>query len=178
MKVVIVLGNMLESKSIHPELRGRVEVGLDLFWKEEADYVLFTGGRSNDSVPVAECTAMRKYAVANGLTDEKILLEDESLDTISNAINSRLKIESLEERITQLHVVTSCYHTPRAEFVFNQCFGPAYQIHTDDCYPADPSETPRGEESKIQFSKQFFNNVESGNIAQIITEYENQDHTR
>lgn len=72
-----------------------------------------------------EAAIMRKKAVLLGVDPRKILVEDESRDTLSNVMFAK-KNYLAPRRLHNVIVVTSSYHIPRAEYVFHKVLGPNY----------------------------------------------------
>lgn len=71
--------------------------------------------------PVLESIAAARYLQAVGVEPTRILPEVISLDTIGNAYFARVQhTDPLE--IRRLHVITSQFHLPRTEAIFNWIF--------------------------------------------------------
>ena len=89
----------------------RIEYGVSLFRLGYANKILFTG---------YDAHSMARYALYLGVSNADILLEDRSNTTYDNAKNS------LEIMRTQgfrsVMIVTSCYHTRRANIIFKHAF--------------------------------------------------------
>ena len=71
--------------------------------------------------PVDEAAASARYLVARGVAPSRVLLESWSLDTIGNAVFARLMHADLRSW-RRLHVITSAFHLPRTEAIFNWVF--------------------------------------------------------
>ena len=71
--------------------------------------------------PVDEAAASARYLVARGVAPSRVLLESWSLDTIGNAVFARLMHADLRNW-RRLHVITSAFHLPRTEAIFNWVF--------------------------------------------------------
>jgi len=90
----------------------RVEHGVSLYQMGYANEILFTGGSgAND---------MARYALSLGVTQDHILIEDQSHTTFENAKFS-LKIIP-DQGYKSAIVVTSPYHTRRSSIIFTQVF--------------------------------------------------------
>lgn len=164
---VVVLGNRLDSTAIHPELRGRMDVGIRVFEGTDAEYLLLSGGRANPDVPLSESEVMRRYAVENGVAHDELLLEDSSLDTIGNGYFCRLLLADRDLAVSTVHLVTSCYHVDRATFVFEQCFGDDCRIETDACYESGVTGTGASEDRSLDAAREFFAPVPEADLAAI-----------
>lgn len=164
---VVVLGQRLESDQLHPELRGRMDVGLAVFRSTEASALILSGGHTNEEVPRTEADAMAEYARENGVFDSAIYTEPRAKDTIGNAYFTRQIVESLDD-VDTVHVVTSCYHTARAKLAFEQCFGADQRVVADSCYDAGNGAGP-AEAARARQTREFFEPVPAGDIAAIRT---------
>jgi uncharacterized SAM-binding protein YcdF (DUF218 family) len=76
--------------------------------------------------PIHESVASARYLVAKGIPPARILLDTWSLDTIGNAYFARL-MHCEPRELTRLLVITSDFHMPRTQAIFNWIFGVAPQ---------------------------------------------------
>ncbi len=165
---VIVLGKMLIGKTIHPELKGRMDTGIDVFKKKSAKYLILSGGKSNPSIDVSEAEVMRDYALNSGIPSEKIILEEDSKDTIGNAYFTRKLIDKLDySDIPEIYVVSSCYHMRRMEYIFGRCYGEKYSLSFDYCFSFDNKEAKKKEDRSIKLAEQFFKGIAPGDMDEI-----------
>ncbi|WP_224447374.1 YdcF family protein [Haloprofundus salilacus] len=137
--VIVALGDRLRSDSIHRHLRRRVDVAVDAFEGTGAPYLLFTGAATNPDVPRAECEVMADYAVSRGVDPGRILLEDEAHDTRGNGYFSRVLVDEHAPDVETVSVVSSRLHLERAAYIFERCFGDAYEIDTGNAVDPEPS---------------------------------------
>lgn len=166
--VVVVLGHQLRSSSIHPELRGRVDVGIDALRSTDSTYLLFSGGARSPVVSTTEAEVMREYATGHGVDPGEILLETRSKDTIGNGYFTRRLVDEMNHDIDTIHLVSSRYHMTSAEYVFRQCFGDEYAIDCSRCYGGSGSDTDRshGHEKLVEL-REFFETIEPGDVTAI-----------
>ena len=165
--VVVVLGHELRSESIHPELRGRIDVGIDTFRTTGASHLIFSGGNSNPVVSTPECEAMREYAVDSGVDPTRILLEANAKDTIGNGYFTRRLVNAMRADVETIYLVTSCYHAERAEYVFRQCFGEEYDIDASNCHATDAGDAWERNYEKMVRLREFFEPITPGDVAAI-----------
>lgn len=165
--VVVTLGHRLRSETAHTHLRARVDAGVDALDATGASHLLLTGGRTNPAVPRAECEVMRDYAVECGVPPERLLLEDRALDTVGNGYFARLLVENLGRRVESVSVVTADYHAERAAYVFERCFGGAYDV--DAAFRCETKRSPecRSERRKLRRTREFFDPVPDGDLAAL-----------
>lgn len=162
---VVVLGNRLQFDGVHPELKGRMDIGIKLWRDASAIYLILTGGRTNAKLPISECSVMQQYAIANGVPSSNIICENKALDTIGNGAFCRMLIDKLQH-IQVIYVVSSCYHMKRVEYVFRKCLGSRYAQNYDNCFDTAAFDIS-AEYRSYQSAQQFFHDVESGDIEKI-----------
>lgn len=163
---VVVLGKRLERREIHESLQQQVDLGIRTLRDTDAEHLILTGGRTNPSVPRAESEAMRTYASEQGVEATTIRTETTSRDTIGNAFFARILVDELPD-VDTVRVVTTCYHAERAAYVFEQCFGPAYDIRTPYCYETGVPKAERSEAEALERTEAFFDPVTPGELAQL-----------
>lgn len=164
MVAVIILGNKLQSNQLNPELKGRMDCGINVFKTYSANVLILSGGRSNPVIEVEECELMKNYAIQNGVDEEKILLEKSSLDTIGNAVFTRKIIDSIPGFL-KIFIVTSCYHKERACYIFNKCYGNHFELNFNNCY--DYPGNAEHEQKSLNLAMKFFEDIEPGNFEKI-----------
>ncbi len=128
-QAIIVLGSGITPQgepSPGSALRTRKAVELHKLFP---DAVLIMSGSSplDGDYPKPEAEIMQSYAVSLGADSQKILLETESQDTLSNAALTKKKL-LLPRQLHNVLVVTSGYHVPRAEYLFRKALGPEYGV--------------------------------------------------
>ncbi|MFO8056204.1 MAG: YdcF family protein [bacterium] len=114
---IVVLGYgppVDESGEVNPELRRRVEKGVELYRRDLAPVMIMTGG--NTYKDFYESEVMKEVAVSMGVPEEAVICEREAESTIGNAgYTSRI----MEERgMESCIVVSSPYHLKRAAELF------------------------------------------------------------
>lgn len=72
--------------------------------------------------PIDECTIMANYLISKGISEDKILKEAWSLDTIGNAYGT-LVFHSIPLNLEKILVITSDFHMPRSKSIFNLVYG-------------------------------------------------------
>ncbi len=118
---IVVLGYGLERDGeMKPELVGRLRTALNCAEKYPNAYVLCTGGgtaASNQNI--TEAGQMSKWLIAQGVDENRIIVEQRSRTT---AMNAQYSCRLLREDYPQIHslaLVTSDYHIRRGCLVFN-----------------------------------------------------------
>lgn len=165
MTAVIILGNRLRSTQIHHELKGRMDVGINVFRDKTAKYLILSGGKTNPSVNLSEAEVMRNYAIMRGISLEVIILEYNSMDTIGNAYFTRKIVDKI--RCSNVYVVSSCYHMERVKFIFEMCYGKNYNMFFNYCFPFHNQDAEKKEKDSIKLAEDFFRNITPGDIDEI-----------
>ena len=97
------------------EDQARLRQGLRLWRDSWAPRLIFSGAAR--AGPLSNAEAMRRRALAEGVPGSAILVEEQSVDTYGNAVQTRRLMETANLRSAIL--VTSPYHLQRAAMTFN-----------------------------------------------------------
>ena len=165
MIIIIVLGNKLQSNKIHDELKERMNVSINLLQKIDADILILSGGKANPNF-LDECKVMNNYAIKKGVSADKIILENRSLDTIGNAFFTAKIVKKLDN-IDMIYVSSSCYHMRRTEYIFKKTFGSKYNFNFNFCCKGFDDEKELEEIKKFEINKNFFAGIQSGDLLKI-----------
>ncbi len=164
MKDVIVLlgGGINRDGSLPSEPRMRVEKAVELLNQGVAQFMIISGSHGfwARTPPRTEAEAMAQHATSLGISRDRIVLEDVSRDTASNAILTKAILE--ERGWKDLTVVTSKVHVPRAEYVFKKVLGPSYSVDFTDVIPRKPLFKLAGERARVAVIKRWIDHVEAG----------------
>jgi uncharacterized SAM-binding protein YcdF (DUF218 family) len=128
---LVVLGRGVDPDGSLPRLaKQRVERAAELYAWEVAPRIIFSGRCSlmTDVVPhQTEAAAMFEYALSLGLPRNRLLVEEESRDTIGNAyFVLRRYLEPNDWN--SIRVVTSDFHIQRTAWVFQKVLGLGYDV--------------------------------------------------
>ncbi|MFA6074380.1 MAG: YdcF family protein [Negativicutes bacterium] len=108
--------------------------------KQTNTYLLITSG-SVLGVKSAECQAVKRYAIALGVPENKIIIDDTAKDTDDNAVNT---IEICRDNgWRKLILVTSASHVPRSERLFSNAMKALEYDMKITCLPAGYLSPPR-----------------------------------
>lgn len=112
----VVLGFALDSNGkMEDELIGRLEVALSSAEKYPNSYVLVTGGVEKNGW--TEGDRMHDWLVSHGLSEDRIIVENESSNTVENASNS-FDILYNDYDIDTFSMITSQYHLKRGSIFY------------------------------------------------------------
>lgn len=118
MLTVIVLGDRPDDGKPTEEMRRRVTRGIEISKERNADFIIFSGGRTSGKH--SEALLMQAIAEEKGC-DIPSILENRSLDTLGNAYFTALIIARLGKCDTV--IVTGPSHIERAARLFSFVFG-------------------------------------------------------
>ncbi|MCK8607043.1 YdcF family protein [Apilactobacillus ozensis] len=116
---IIVLGSgLLNGNQVPPLLAARIDKGIE-FMKQQVEngnkspILICSGGQGNDeSIP--EGTAMRNYAIKQGVDEKLVLAETQSKNTLQNMQFSKKVIETKKLNLSNGIFVSNNYHIYRA----------------------------------------------------------------
>ncbi len=118
---ITVLGYALNADgTMKDELIGRLQVALDSAEKYPNAYIACTGGGTASGNPLAtEADQMAAWLRAQGLDEDRIIVENRSKSTVQNAKFTYTLLRRDYPQITDLAIVTSDYHVPRGCLLYN-----------------------------------------------------------
>lgn len=110
----------------------RAQEAIDLYKTGWAPKIVFSGAAADATSP-SNAEAMRKQALADGVPNDAILLDEKAADTQQNASRTLALLAGVKRVI----LVTSPYHQHRASLEFQKIYGqgvtivnhPAYSDH-------------------------------------------------
>lgn len=105
----------------------RMEKGIELWNKELAPLILFSGASMDPDSP-SNALVMKEVALQLGVDEENILIEEDSQNTYQNALETRNTLEENEISVKSLILVTSSYHQRRAFQNFRKVFSKEIEI--------------------------------------------------
>lgn len=147
--IIIPGGGVREGGELPSWVRRRLDRAIELY-RGQFVITLSAGTKyrpppiDDAGVPIFESVAAARYLINAGVPAESILTETCSYDTIGNAFFCRV-IHTDLRGLRKLLVITSDFHLPRAEVVFNWIFGlqplpVAYELDFE--FVSDPEMDP------------------------------------
>jgi len=127
---IIVMGYYLKpSGAMRDELYDRLDVALASALKYPNAYILCTGGgTAADNSKLTEAGQMAKWLINQGVDPNKVIVEDNALSTIQNAIYGCELLYQDYPQVKNLAVITSDYHIYRSSlYVHTQAALDAYK---------------------------------------------------
>lgn len=118
---IVVMGYQLTSTgAMRSELEDRMEVTLASALKYPNAYILCTGGgTASKNSDVTEAGQMAKWLRRNGIDSSRIIVEDDAMSTIQNAIYGCKLLYRDYPQVRSLAVITSDYHIYRSCLYFH-----------------------------------------------------------
>lgn len=108
---VIVLGCRVKGTEVSKSLRSRLDAALDYIGDNRETCIIVSGGKGNGE-DISEAEAMKRYLVEHGISEDRIIMEDKSIDTSQNIQFSAEYIGDLQAKIG---VVSNDFHLFRAK---------------------------------------------------------------
>lgn len=116
---IVVLGYALNADgSMTPELVARLETALRSAQKYPNAFIAVTGGGTAANAATTEAREMASWLHQNGISPDRIILEERSLSTTENAIHTYRLLAKGYPSVTSLAVITSQYHMVRGCALF------------------------------------------------------------
>jgi uncharacterized SAM-binding protein YcdF (DUF218 family) len=116
--------------TLPPDPSARVRRAVELSQRYDSASVIMSGHWTfmERQIPArTEAVAMQEYALTLGLSPGRIFIEDQSIDTIGNAIFVK-RHTLIPHSWRNVVVVASPDHLPRVTAVFSQVMGPSYHL--------------------------------------------------
>jgi hypothetical protein len=135
----------------------------------EIEFIILSGdGPLSTDRHVSEAAAMADVLEKNGVDRSRLFLEDESVDTIGNAVLTAARyLHKMRPRT--LYLVTSPFHMERAMLTFQHTLSREWNIVAwRSAAASDDAEREFNEYGGIQWAKAFFLGIDHGDLPSII----------
>lgn len=109
---LIILGHKLENDKMDNVLRYRLRKAVRYIDKNPKCKIVLSGGVTVDN-SISEASVMQNYLIKNGIDENRIILEDKSVDTVEN-INNCLNYIDVNSSIV---IISSNYHILRSKMI-------------------------------------------------------------
>jgi uncharacterized SAM-binding protein YcdF (DUF218 family) len=166
--IVVLGGGMLADGTPAPSTLARAAAAADLARTHPRAAVICSGSHGVGRRPIkSEAAAMADVITASGVERARIFLEDESRDTIGNAVHVADRyLRAIAPR--PLLVVTSPFYLARSVETFRLVLGPAWPVDgSASAAVADDDARALNEERFLQQTRLFLAGTSSGDIAAI-----------
>ncbi len=118
---IVALGFQLEPDgTMREELIHRLEVVLESAKKYPNAYIVCTGGgTAAENRNATEAGEMAKWLIKNGVSESRVIVEDDSLTTAQNAIFTYDILTTQYPKVKKIAVVSSDYHIATGVLLFS-----------------------------------------------------------
>lgn len=108
---VIILGCRVKGTEVSKSLKSRLDTALEYIQGNEKVQIIVSGGQGSGE-DISEALAMKNYLVERGVDENRIFMEDKSVDT---AQNIRFSAEYIKDSEAKIAVVSNDFHLFRAK---------------------------------------------------------------
>ena len=166
-ELAVVLGGGITAEGDPlPSTRARAHRAAQLARERPELMVICSGDRQPDAPAgtPSEAALMRDLIIGWGVATERIAIEDESRDTIGNAVLTAVRhLKGIEPR--PLSVITSPFHLERATETFRHVLGYAWQVQAIASDETDDDIERAARETRyLQETTKFFEGVRPGDL--------------
>jgi hypothetical protein len=169
---LLTLGFDVEADgTLSATLRNRVDRAIEHYMAGRIRTLIMSGGWS-DPEPCPTATAMKAYAVGRGIRACEILEQADGLDTVGEAIFSRLLLPPMSVH-DRLLIVTSEFHAARAAHIFRFVYGASFDFEMEAVPNGPDHETPSraSEAASLQLCKTLFQGIAPGDMSAILERF-------
>lgn len=110
----IVLGASVHGNELSGALLARMNVAIDLYKKGYVKSILLSGDGTDEYY--SETTAMKKFALGNGIPQENILTDEKGYNTYFTMLRAREVFNA-----KSAYIITQNFHLVRAVWVAQEC---------------------------------------------------------
>ena len=107
---VIVLGAQVRGERVTKSLAKRLDASYDYLIENPDTLVICSGGQGTGE-DISEALAMKRYLIAKGISEDRIIMEDKSTNTYENL---KFSLEIIGDKEASIAVVTNNFHVYRA----------------------------------------------------------------
>jgi vancomycin permeability regulator SanA len=111
-----------------------------------------------------EASVMADIVDEEGISFDRIHLEDQSFDTFGNAIYTACRYLKHKEPGT-LYVITSPFHMERSLFIFRNVLGPSWTVEGHEAPEWSGETRQAGAEAAMKRAQEFFTGITPGDLA-------------
>ena len=121
---ILILSNLMgKNGNLNRESIERCKKGVEIFSGNPDSFFITSGWDYRNDCNITLAKAFKKYLIEkNQIPKDRILIDENSRDTVGDAVFTRLNIIS-KFRTRKLTVVTSDYHVSRAKEIFDFVYG-------------------------------------------------------
>lgn len=166
--IVVLGGGMLPDGVPAPATLARGKAAADLARAHPKAAIICSGSHGVGRKPRrSEAASMADLIAAEGIDRSRIFLEDESRDTIGNAVFvAERYLSAISPR--QVYVVTSPFHLERSVETFRLVLGPAWgTLGVASAAAPDDADRAKHERRFMLQTREFLAGIAPGEVSQI-----------
>lgn len=167
--IVVLGGGMLPGGTPAPATLARARAAADLARVHGGAAIICSGSHGDGGKPRrSEAASMADLIAERGIGRERIFLEDESRDTVGNAVLVADRyLAAIPAR--PLYVVTSPFHLERSLETFRLVLGPTWEAQGVASAPApDDGERAEHEPRYLMQTRAFLAGIAPGEVARMV----------
>jgi len=166
--IVVLGGGMHPDGTPAPATLARATAAADLARARPEAAIICSGSHGVVRKPRrSEAASMADLIVSAGTDQERIFLEDQSRDTIGNAVYvAERYLSGIPPR--SVYIVTSPFHLERSVETFRLVLGPKWEVHGIASAPApDDAERAKHEQRFLMQTRVFLAGIAPGEVARM-----------
>jgi len=105
-----------EDGTISEILKSRIEKAIELYQKQQIQYIIVSGGAIHNQY--SEAYTMKDYAIKQGIPQDYILIENKAKSTYHNMLYSKDIME--DYHLKNCYVITNSWHIIKAKYYAKQ----------------------------------------------------------
>lgn len=114
---VIVLGSQIRNDGPSIDYQARLDKAYE-YLIDNPDTKVITTGAKGDNEPISEAQGGKDYLLKKGIDSSRIIVEDQSYNTLQNLNNTRRIIENdTDKKDVKVVIVSAIYHLYRASYI-------------------------------------------------------------
>lgn len=184
--LIIVLGGGINLRGEIPShVKTRLDKALE-FYKAYPNATIVTSGRYSflyDQLgkypPISEAKKMADYLLEKKIPKNKIIVEENSKDTIGNALYLKDRV-FLTKNGTEAIIITSRFHLERVQYIFDYFFNKDYEFEyigvEQNLSPQKEKEVINRQQLLLKKTKELLSNFEPDNYKLILTKLYTMDY--
>ena len=166
--IIILSNDVTQSGEINEESKARAKIGFLEFKKMQKSKIVLSGSNLRTKTKKNISELMAKYLWKNfDIKKSDILISKNSLDTVGDAIFTKIKIMHMT-RTNKIKLVTSQYHVKRAREIFQFVYGTNYKFSFIPVKTKNSSDHKNNEMMSLKKFKKTFRGIEPGNTFSIL----------
>ena len=130
-KYAVILGAGVKGEEPSATLKRRLDTSIDYLNKNSNTKIIVSGGLGKDA-KLTEAEVMKRYFIAHGIAETRILKEEKSTTTDENLQHTKqLLINLYGEDEQEILIITSDYHMFRAKEIAKRYYAKVYGISSE-----------------------------------------------